>query len=101
MKPLSKFDEWLLHEYNGELQVGDTMFDGVQYDYRAVFNDDEDIDLFITSYEENMIRSARCFENTYLTLFFTIKDEIKRKHIEIVASPDLILTKKEMAAVRG
>lgn len=54
--------------FKGHDEVG-TTYDGVQYEYRALFNDDESIDAFLE--EHNIQKSDRDFIGTYLTLFFS------------------------------
>jgi len=45
-------------------------YDGVQYEYRAVFNEDEEVDEFLE--EINASKSDRDIIGGYLTVFFSI-----------------------------
>ena len=49
-------------------------YDGVQYEYRAVFNSDEEVDEFLE--EINASKSDRDIIRGYLTVFFSIHHDV-------------------------
>jgi len=74
------WDESDITRYGGKMQqrkaaYGDTFFthDGVTYDYRSVWDDDEDADSFLRSFPDGCITSDRDYIGGILTVFFTVR----------------------------
>jgi len=74
------WDESDITRYGGKMQqrkaaYGDTFFthDGVTYDYRSVWDDDEDADSFLRSFADGCITSDRDYIGGILTVFFTVR----------------------------
>ena len=65
-----------LKEYNGELVNSPITYDGIEYNYVATFNNDQDIDAFIEDVEVS--KCHRKFIEKKLTLFFSVFERIRR-----------------------
>lgn len=63
-----------VRSFGGELVKGDTRFDGKLYGYRSVWDEDADVDKFISCFADNQIVFARSMIDGYLTVFFSIRN---------------------------
>lgn len=58
--------------FGGKLVKGDTRCDGVDYMYRSVWDEAEDIEDFVQSFPDGRIKCATDIVDKYLTLWFSV-----------------------------
>jgi hypothetical protein len=69
-----------IHRYGGKLVGGSAIYDGVHYQFKSIWSDDDNADEFISSIPDgtkttiNNVISDRCIANDTkkLTMFFSI-----------------------------
>lgn len=71
---MKKINNWSreIAKHNGILFQNKTMFDGADYEFRAIFDSDEDIDAFIHSHLADISKSDSSIVSGQLTFYFSV-----------------------------